>query len=74
MRYAAVWVLTLIMGSVLSTRPVLGQLISVRCCTEQSHLDAMPKCVSGDGHTTRPSSCPAGATCVLSFGENHSTS
>lgn len=70
MRSVTLWVLPLIMASLVSTRPVFGQLVSVRCCTEQSHLDAMPKCVSGDGNTTRPSTCRAGATCVLGFGEN----
>jgi len=56
-----------VLALVWSIHPVAGQLVFVRCCTEQRHLDAMPDCVSGDGNLTRPEQCPAGAVCVLGF-------
>ena len=49
---------------------VFAQLISVRCCTEESHLATITDCVSGDGNLMRPATCPPGATCVLGFGGN----
>jgi len=60
----------LIIASLVSTPSVLGQLVSVRCCTEEHDLGLIQDCVSGDGNTTRPSTCPAGATCVLGFGQD----
>jgi len=47
-----------------------AQLVSVRCCTEESHLTNIEDCVSGPGNITQPASCPPSATCVLGFGED----
>ncbi len=47
---------------------VRAQLISVRCCTEESDLARIDDCVSGPGNLDQPATCPAAATCVLGFG------
>ncbi|MEK6677411.1 MAG: hypothetical protein AABZ47_17380 [Planctomycetota bacterium] len=52
------------------TAPTFAQLVSVRCCTEESHLDRIADCVSGDGNLMQPETCLPGAMCVLGFGES----
>jgi hypothetical protein len=56
--------------SVFSASTASAQLVSIRCCTEETHLAAVDDCVSGDGELSQPKTCPAGATCVLQFGED----
>lgn len=46
-----------------------AQLVSVRCCTNDAHLDSAGTCLSGDGNETKPEGCQPAATCVLGFGE-----
>ncbi len=61
--------IAMIVSSVASTI-ACGQLVSVRCCTEQADLQQVRRCLSGPGNTEPPDECPPTATCVLAFGEH----
>lgn len=66
------FVAVMVVGVFCAGRDARAQVVSVRCCTEQSDLEKIGTCLSGPDSTNLGVGCATASVCVLGFGEDSS--